>query len=476
MRPLWALAAWATAFAAGAQTDATGDAAAGRMLYRDTPLLRGSLQACAQCHPNPLNQRRGLTLIDQQDHIRCAIQGGCGGATLAVYPYGAMAQFQGLVSGTDIQHLARYIREPEVLAPWPRLGLARLEVGSRPIGQSASFALPLENRGERAFSLRSLSLHGLGAADYQAESGDCPSSLAPGAQCTLQLTHRPQCAVERPAQLRLGHDGPPIDLLLRLQGRGEGPERAEWQTEPAALLDLGATLDAALPVQVRNACGASLGVARWRVEGPFVVQGEAPRCQALGAGQSCTLQVSRRLEAGAPEALQPSQGALWLVPTDGSPERRIALQAAGLPAALLRATPLNALPDTAVGASQSADVARVENTGVQDAWLSQLRSDAGAFALESPSAEHCREGQPLAAGKNCLLRLRFAPTTRGEQRTQMQVLAAPGAVLLSLAVSARTPPAPAPAPASGGGGSASPAFLVGLCLLAVGLRRRFVSA
>ncbi|MBN8506841.1 MAG: choice-of-anchor D domain-containing protein, partial [Burkholderiales bacterium] len=424
MKPFWVLAAWAAAFAAGAQTDVPGDAAAGRMLYRDTPQLRGSLQACAQCHPNPLNQRRGITLLDQQDHIRCAIQGGCGGATLAVYPYGAMAQFQGLVSGADIQHLARYIREPEVSAAWPRLTMAKLDVGSRPLGEATSFAVTLENRGERAFALRSLSLQGLGAADYEAQSGDCPATLPAGGQCALQVTHRPQCAVERAAQLRLSHDGPPVDLLLRLQGRGLGLERPEWQTEPAAQLDLGTALDTARPLLLRNACGGTLGLAHWRVEGPFVVQGDAASCRALGAEQSCGLQVSRRLDGGAPEALRPSQGALWLVPADGSPERRIALEAAALPPALLRTTPLSALPDTAVGASQSADVARLENTGTQEAWLSQLRSDAGAFALESPSAEHCREGQVLAAGRSCLLRLRFAPVAPGEQRMQVQVLAA----------------------------------------------------
>ncbi|WP_397534434.1 choice-of-anchor D domain-containing protein [Roseateles sp.] len=475
MKPLWALAAWAMAGAAFAQSATPGDAAAGRMLYRDTPLLRGSLQACVQCHSNPLNQRRGITLDDQQDHIRCAIQGGCGGAVLAVYPYGAMAQFQGLVNGSDIQHLARYIREPQVQAAWPRLRTARLEVGSRPLGQTEQFAVQLENHGELPFALRKLSLQGLGAADYAATAGDCPASLAAGAQCSLQITHRPQCAVERSARLEISHDGPPVGLNLRLQGRGAGLERPELQTEPSGPIDLGAALDSPSPLQLRNGCGASLSVSQWRVDGPFVVQGDVKRCQALGAAQSCELQVSRRLDGGAPEALLPSQGALWIVPADGGPEQRVALQAAALPPAALRWSSLQSVPETRLGGSQALDVARLENTGAQSAWLSQLRSNGAAFTLESPSADHCQEGRPLAAGASCLLRLRFVPTLTGEQGTQVQLLAAPGAVSLPLAVAARALPTVAdPVLVEGGrgGGASSPGFWLGLLLLIALLPRR----
>lgn len=435
------------------------------MLYRDTPLQRGSLQACVQCHANPLNQRRGISLDDQNDHIRCAIQGGCGGATLAVYPLGSMAQFQGLLSGSDIQHLARYIREPDVLAAWPRLQPRRGDLPTLAIGQSQTIALMLDNAGEMPLRVQALRLDGLGAGDFRIEGHDCGAALAPGGRCSVQLRHAPRCDLRREARLLVDHDGPLSPASSRLGGAGSGAASPELRQQPEALdfhAQLGVTAE--LPLQLINACGGQLGIASLRVEGPFELRADLCSGTRLGPEQTCGLSLRRRLAAGAPEALAEAAGAVWVRSTDDGVEQRIALRAAALPAAQAQWEALALPPETLVGAETRWAAARLKNLG-SELVLNGLQVSDPAFRLDTEASDSCRDGLVLPADGGCVLRLRFAPTQAGIQSARVDLRAAPGASALGLQVSA-TSTAPA---ASGGGGAAGPWLLL---LIVVGLMLR----
>lgn len=470
MRPAarcWTLLLLLWAAATGGALAQAGDAAAGRMLYRDTPLLRGSLQACAQCHPNPLNQRRGLSLDEQNDHIRCAIQGGCGGATLAVYPYGAMAQFQGLLSGADIQHLARYIREPELLAAWPRLQPRRSELAALAIGQSQGTRLTLDNAGELPLRVQALRVDGLGAADFQIEGHDCSGALAPGARCTVRLQHRPSCGLRREARLLIEHDGPLSPAVSTLSATGLGVAGPELRQQPESL-DFHAALGVGteLPLQLSNACDGELAIASLRLDGPFELLADACSGLALAGGQHCELRLRRRLTDGAPEALAEAVGALWVRAADGA-ERRIALRAAALPPAQAQWRPEPEPAAILSGGETRWTAARLQNSGAQALLLQGLSSSDPAFRIDTEAEDSCRDGLQLPAAGHCALRLRFSPTRAGKQSSRIELRAAPGAVPLSLQVSAMADAPTTPVTPSGGGAAGPWLLLLLLATLAL---------
>jgi cytochrome c553 len=485
-RLLVGLLVLAASTAAGSQTAApnvAADAAAGRMLYRDTPLLRGSINACIQCHANPAAQRRGVTLADQQDHIRCAIQGGCGGAQLAVYPLGAMAQFQTLLDADDIRRLASFIREPAVAAAWPRLQPRNGQAASTPVGGRAAIALAVENRGEAALTISRISIEGRDAAEFALPLAGCgaPALLAPGASCPLEVAFAPACAAPRQAVVLVHHDGPLSPSRASVQGEGVGtavpllgilPERLDFAASGTGSL--------AASLTVSNRCAGQLVLGEIGVEGPFERVAEPGGCAAgrvLGPAESCQLTL-RRLAGAAGLA----GGAVVVTDVSSGSITRVPVVAAALSGPVLEAERLPAAPDslTTLGESRQLVAASLVNRGAAPASVLALSSDSPEFVVAPVAPGACAAGATLAPGAACALTVRFEPAQAGERRATLsveyadvEVAAVPMRLSLDVAAqgAAPTPQQAAPAADVSGGGSMGLIGMVLMSLFALALRR-----
>ncbi|MBL8330646.1 MAG: choice-of-anchor D domain-containing protein [Rubrivivax sp.] len=283
-------------------------AAAGRLLFHDAPLWRGSPQACVQCHLQPTAQRRGITLDDQTDHIRCAIQGGCGGAQMAVYPLGAMAQFQTLLSGEDMRSLATYIRFPEVAASWPRLEPARPTVAATTLGTRSATTWQLRNLGELPLPVSAVRITGTAASEYRVDSVSCAAAgtVDPRGSCALSISFAPRCASPRRATLEIEPGGPLGPLRVPLSAAGLGQAVPELAASAERLqLGTAAGLAETVSLQLGNACAGSLRITEAVLEGPFTWAEDPAACTSapLEPEQSCTLKL-RRTAAAAPVPAQ----------------------------------------------------------------------------------------------------------------------------------------------------------------------------
>jgi hypothetical protein len=487
------LAAAALAMAAGAAagqplpSEPAADAAAGRMLYRDTPLLRGSVNACVQCHANPAAQRRGATLEDQQDHIRCAIQGGGGGALQAVYPLGAMARFQTKLDGADLRRLATDIRQPDVVAPYPRLQPGRASAGALPLGSIGSTTLELDNLGERPFTVASLALDGRDAGDFSFGAAGCSPGavIAPGASCPIEVRVAPRCASVREARLVVHHDGPLSPSRVVVQGEGQGPAVPELGVEPAhlALASHGLGSTTAI-LKVTNRCAGRLVLGSLTLDGPFALATTSGTCaagDALGPGESRGLAVTR-----APGTTGEAVGAVVVAHSASTAPARVAIEAAALRGPALEADPALVSLDgtTEVGATRAVTAAAIRNRGATSAVLVALRSSAAdEIDVETTGPGVCAPGAKLAPGASCTLGLTFRPAADGERRGRVEVdyaeLPGPGAASapaperLSVEVVGRAviPAGPSGASASGGG-AVGLGLLAALVVAGLRLRRR----
>ncbi len=445
------------------------DAAEGRMLYQDTPLFRGSFNACVQCHRDPAAQRRGLTLIEQQDHIRCAIQGGCGGNVLAVYPLGSMAQFQGLIDGDDIRRLASYIREPNVLAAYPRMSTRTLEWSTVEFGQRRSAQVMLENRGERPLNLGAARVSG--AATFAVAGGSCAAGtvLAPGASCSVVVDYAPACEVLHLGTVQIPHDGPLSPSVARLQGTAFGQPQPQLGTELLAAV----TSDAGqrFTVRLNNRCAGTVRVTAIDFAGPFEMLRGAPSCvgQNLGLAQSCEVQVARTGTITGPA----SAGEIRIAHDGSNPSpQRVPLPplaevAAPLNDLRLTVTPTAQTGQTSVGQTRQWVAATIANTGAGVVNLQQVRLDDSPLRLVSTDELSCRAGTRLPAGGRCDVVVSFAPTQAGLFNANLTVQPDGNRAALTATLSAQAVADAAPGASGGGGGGA--AHDVPLLLLLLGL-------
>lgn len=473
------------ALSQGPAADPAADAAAGRMLFRDTPLLRGSINACIQCHANPAAQRRGVTLADQQDHIRWAIQGGCGGAQLAVYPLGAMAQFQTLLDTDDIRRLASYIREPAVAAAWPRLQPRTAQAGSVAIGNRSVLSLTLDNAGELPLTIRAVTVEGRDAAEFVPQSSGCAATgvLVPGGACTVELDFAPSCAAPRQAVALVHHDGPLSPSRVVAQGEGSGPAVPQLGVAPAQL-DFGAAGAGSVTAEltVSNRCAGQLVLGAIGLEGPFERDTAAGACapgRVLGPAEACRIVVRR-----AAGQFGPASGALTVAHSASATALQVPLAAVALdgPALEAEAASVTIAGATTVGESRSFVATNVVNRGARPATLLAFTSDSPEFAISTAGSGTCAVGATLAPGVGCALALRFEPLQAGSRRAVLSVAysdGTPGAAPASLAVevvaqgNAASVADPPPAGGASGGGAAGMlgAALLGLCGFARRRRR-----
>ncbi len=454
------------------------DAAAGRMLYRDTPLLRGSLQACVQCHANPVNQVRGFTLSDQQDHIRCAIQGGCGGNVLAVYPFGGMGQFQGRLDTTEIRQLATYIRNPVVSSAYPRLSSIASGTFTASIGGQSTRALVLENLGELPLTLGQTRRQGDGTLEIVQNACTPGRALAPGQRCELTVRFAPVCEVPQSAALRIAHDGPMGTSTLQINAIASGAAPA------AAVLSANALQFkqmAAQAITFTNACGGELQLRQASVSGAFRLASGPDACEgrALKAGQSCQIW----LEPMASLASAVGIGELVLWHSASTIEHRVALSRVFEAQLLADAQQTRVDGSTTVGERRAWLVARLSNPTAVTQTFAGLSASSAEFSLAAapagadPLANACAAGQRIASGQACDLWLAFAPTAPGERTATVSALAPTGGALTTLsvagaAVAALNPsPASANPPAQTGGGAVDWPLALLLMLWAVALWR-----
>jgi hypothetical protein len=87
------------------------------------------------------------------------------------------------------------------------------------VGKKSPKTVTLTNTDVSALTISSITVRGANSADFK-ETNDCPSSLAPGSNCTIKVMFRPSILGQEHAAIHVVDNGPRGGQSLPLSGRG----------------------------------------------------------------------------------------------------------------------------------------------------------------------------------------------------------------------------------------------------------------
>ncbi|KGF82323.1 hypothetical protein IA69_08305 [Massilia sp. JS1662] len=415
------------------------DALNGKNLYLNGPTGGGT--SCASCHgPSPAANVNGiLAAANNPSVITSAFSANKGGmGTL----------FNGKFTTAEIADLAAFIGNPTVTAaPAAAVNPASLSFAATTIGQSASpLATTLSNTGNAALNVGTLSLSGAAASDYTISGGTCANgtSLAAGANCTVQVTFKPSAAGARGASLVIAHNATGGSSTVALSGTGNAVAQATVALSANAL-DFGAlvagTASPAKSITVNNTGQAALTFSSIAVGGAnasvFTLGGTCATGTSVPAGGSCTVTVTAN-----PSANGAFSGNLSLASNASNGAVSVALSGTvSAPAPAVTANPSAvAFGTQTIGAPAATQTVTLANTGNVALTLNGIAvSGASTVTIANKTC-----GTTLAVGANCTVTLAFAPTASGTAAATLAVTSNAAPLQVSISGTGTTAPAAKP--------------------------------
>ncbi|WP_371764130.1 choice-of-anchor D domain-containing protein [Massilia sp.] len=416
------------------------DALNGKNLYLNGPTSGGT--SCASCHgPSPAANVNGiLAAANTPSVITSAFSANKGGmGTL----------FNGKFTTAEIADLAAFIGNPTVTAaPAAAVNPASLSFAASTIGQSASpLATTLSNTGNAALNVGTLTLSGAAAGDYAISGGTCANgtSLAAGANCTVQVTFKPTASGARGASLVIAHNATGGSSTVALSGTGNAVAQATVALSANAI-DFGALVagvaSPAKSITVNNTGQAALTFSSIAVGGAnagvFTLGGTCATGTAVPAGGSCTVTVTANSSANGAFS-----GNLSLGSNASNGVVTVALSGSvAAPAPAVKASPSAvAFGTQTIGAPAATQTVTLANTGNVALTLNGIAvSGASTVTIASKTC-----GTTLDVGANCTVTLAFAPAASGTAAATLAVTSNAAPLQVSISGTGTTAPAAKPA-------------------------------
>jgi hypothetical protein len=416
------------------------DALNGKSLYLNGPVGGGtSCQACHGASP-AANVNNILTAANNPGVISSAFSANKGGmGTL----------YNGRFTTAEIADLAAFIGNPTVTAaPAATVNPASLSFAATTVGQSASaLATTLSNTGNATLTVSTLSLSGAAAGDYAISGGSCANgtTLAAGANCTVQIGFTPSATGTRSASLVIAHNATGGSSTVSLSGTGNAAPQATVALSANAI-DFGALVSGvaspARSVTVSNTGQAALTFSSIAVGGAtpgiFTLGGTCATTTPVAAGGSCTVTVSANATGSGAFS-----GTLQLASNASNGAVSIALSGTvAAPTPAVTATPSAvAFGTQTIGAPAATQTVTLANTGNVALTLNGIAvSGAATVTIASQTC-----GATLAVGSNCTVTLAFAPTAAGAAAATLAVTSNAAPLQVSISGTGTTAPTAKPA-------------------------------
>jgi hypothetical protein len=303
------------------------------------------------------------------------------------------------------------------------------DFGLQRVYETRDFYFQLTNSGAAATQLSNLDVTG-GSGSFWANSNssDCWNhQLQPGESCNVEVDFSPQDALEYEAELRATVNG--YSFTATLGGQG-GRASIDATPNPA---DFGAVTIGAKgevrTITLTNSgnipAGFFIGIVAGGDSGSFQLLSE--NCSGeLQPGASCSAQVRfAPLDAGAKMARLAFFG-------DSDAGAQIMLMGEGAAPSVALAPSAFDFGSLAVGSKSAAHDFVVRNDGNTPLDLDGVAivgADLDQFAL---AGDECT-GEALAAGAECVVRVRFAPDSAGAKAAKLRVASGAGPFVTTLA-------------------------------------------
>jgi parallel beta-helix repeat protein len=263
---------------------------------------------------------------------------------------------------------------------------------------SAPQTITLSNTGTAALQVTSISVVGAGGSGSNgfAQTNNCGSSLAPGANCAISVTFTPAALGGLSAVLTVNSNAPSV--VANLSGTGIA---AVGTVSPQSLTfgnQLVQTASPAQAVTLTNTGNIALAINNIAVTGDFT---QTNTCGAsLAAGASCTISVTF-----VPTARLSRVGSLTIQSNSTPPAPSVSLSGTGIaPVAMLTASVNFGFQDLHTSATQSATLT---NPGELPLTISSITTSGGSYSQSNAC------GASLAAGSSCMILVNFNANATG---------------------------------------------------------------
>ena len=288
---------------------------------------------------------------------------------------------------------------------------------------SASQSITVTDSGGATATLQTPTVSG----DYQIAGNSCGSTLAPGANCVLQIAFAPATTGSRAGLLTIPANVTGGQVTAALSGTGVTP--AALTLTPTSLTFPSTTQSVtSLPqaVKLTSSGGVSVQLQAPTVTGDYAVSSN-PCPASLAPGASCTLQITFT-----PTTTGDRPGLLTIPANVPGGQVTATLDGTGVSPPSLSLLPLSlTFGSTAVGSTSTALGIVVTNSGGTTAQL-LTPTTTGDFAVSSNTC-----GSSLAPLAFCTVQVTFTPTTTG---TRTGVLAIAGTNLTVVSPHDRSSP------------------------------------
>jgi hypothetical protein len=289
------------------------------------------------------------------------------------------------------------------------LSPASLTFASQNVGTtSAAQTVTLTNTGSAV-----LTITGISASGDFAETDNCGSSVAAGANCAINVTFTPTASGTRTGTLSVADNTSGSPQSAKLTGTGAAGSAPAVSLSPSSLTfasqTVGAT-SAAQTVTLTNTGSAALTITGISASGDFA---ETDNCgSSVAAGANCTINVTFTPTASGTRA-----GTLSITDNaSGSPQsaKLTGTGAAGSAPVVSLSPSSLAFASQTVGSSSAAQTVTLSNTGNASLTITGVTA-SGDFT----ETNNC--GSSVAVAANCTISVTFTPTASGTRTGTLSI-------------------------------------------------------
>jgi hypothetical protein len=303
------------------------------------------------------------------------------------------------------------------VGPMATLNPTSLSFGNQNVGTTSGVkGILLKNTGNATLTISSIAITGTNASDFS-QTNNCPSSLAPGALCNINVSFSPTAFGTRTATLNVSDNALNSPQTASLAGSGTSgsanvtltPNQLSFGNKP-----VGST-SAPLTTTLQNTGQAVLVISNIAISGTN--RGDFTQTNDCGtsvaAGASCTFSVTF-----APTASGNRSASLSITDNAGGSPQQVSLTGTGVgPMATLNPTSLS-FGNRKVGTTSKAKTTQLKNTGNATLTISSI-AITGTNASDFSQTNNCPSS--LAAGAQCNINVKFSPTATGTRTASLSI-------------------------------------------------------
>jgi len=304
------------------------------------------------------------------------------------------------------------------VGPMATLNPTSLSFGNQNVGTTSNAkSIQLKNTGNGALTISSIAISGTNATDF-AQTNNCPGSLAPGAQCNINVNFSPTDFGTRTASLSISDDALNTPQTASLTGSGTTGSSTTVTLSPNKISFGNQQIGSASIAQtttLQNTGHSILVITNIAVAGPNPGDfAQTNNCGVtLAAGASCAFNVTFT-----PTASGNRSATLNITDNAGGSPQHVNLAGTGVgPMATLNPTSLS-FGNQNVGTTSGAKSLEVKNAGNSTLTIISI-AISGTNATDFAQTNNCPGS--LLPGAHCSISVKFSPTASGTRTASLSV-------------------------------------------------------